>query len=734
MFENRTRFQESGWGQRKDLWSTINPTNNDTGTTPFMRDQAPVFLTHAGCVANRKSTCNLGVAGMYELIRGESKYVISKSDFLLNDGGDLCTSVRPVNEVGREIEKATWKEYVLTGGTRREPIKDYVSDSWNRCLHLGVDPALGKCFDIRSEEDLGADHRLLKGLVEDTHKVIYRLIKGKGLLITICDRHGYLVNMCGDYQALLSADRLNFGPGANWSENSVGTNAIGTALATARPLQVAGREHFCESHHGWICSAAPIFDLHGEPIGCLDISGPKTADHTHALAMALEGARAIENRLFRKQSVNLVSTIFDAVTTGLVYVDLSAKIRAANPTAAILLGEPAENLVGSDAETWFDLKTARDHIADHRMRSKGGHRIRCRRNNAHDTRVLPVLSPNQTLAGLLVVMHECQVIRGAEHADPAPAREAFAAIIGTSHGIRQAVDIARRVAPAPTTVLITGPSGTGKEIMALAIHAASPRCNGPFVAVNCGAIPPELIQSELFGYAQGAFTGACRGGRSGKFEQAAGGTLFLDEIGEMPLAMQVNLLRVLDERKVVRIGGKTPLPVDVRILAATNQDLDAMIGKGTFRQDLFYRLSVVRINLPPLHQRGNDVQLLAGAFIAAIAKEHGRALRCVDPDVYQCLAAYAWPGNVRELRHAIESAITMMEADVLCREHLPQRIGGVDAHPAPPSEALFNLEAMQKTTIHRAYLHYQGNISQMSRALGIGRNTLYAKLRKFNLI
>jgi transcriptional regulator with PAS, ATPase and Fis domain len=202
----------------------------------------------------------------------------------------------------------------------------------------------------------------------------------------------------------------------------------------------------------------------------------------------------------------------------------------------------------------------------------------------------------------------------------------------------------------------------------------------------------------------------------------------------MPLAMQVNLLRVLDEEKVVRIGGKTPLPVDVRILAATNQDLDAMIGKGTFRQDLFYPLSVVRINLPPLHQRGNDVQLLAGAFIAAIAKEHGRALRCVDPDVYQCLAAYAWPGNVRELRHAIESAITMMEADVLCREHLPQRIGGVDAHPAPPSEALFNLEAMQKTTIHRAYLHYQGNISQMSRALGIGRNTLYAKLRKFNLI
>ena len=672
---------------------------------------------------------------MYELTRGKSAFVISKSDTSTNDPGDSGRSRWPAAALSKEIEKDTWKEYVLTGSTRREPIRDFVSESWNRCLNMGVDPALGKCFDFLPEKDLGAAHRLLKGLVEDTHREIYRLIKGKGLLITVCDRRGYLVKMCGDYRALMSADRLNFGPGANWSEKSVGTNAIGTALATARPVRVAGREHFCESHHGWICSAAPIFDLNGDPIGCIDISGPKTADHAHALALAVEGARAIENRLFRMQPANLMSTIFNAVATGMLYVDLAGKIRAANPTAAILMGESAEALVGADADAWFDLSAIRERNAfNGRRQPAGGQRIRCRLKNAFDTRVMPIRSPNHTLVGLLVVMHELQSVRTVQPAEPSGAGAAFASIIGNSSGIRQAIDIARRVAPAPTTVLITGRSGTGKEIMARAIHDAGPRRKHPFVAVNCGAIAPELIQSELFGYVDGAFTGACRGGRSGKFEQAAGGTLFLDEIGEMPLAMQVNLLRVLDEKKVTRIGGKTPIPLDVRIMAATNQDLDAMVGKGTFRQDLFYRLSVVRIHLPPLNERGGDVQLLAGAFITALSREYGRTIRGVDADVYPHLAAYDWPGNIRELRHAIESAITMMDGDVLRTAHLPLQIRNTAGKPATADHSMFNLEAMQKETIHQAHIHFQGNISQMSRALGIGRNTLYAKLKKFELI
>ncbi|WP_054700108.1 GAF domain-containing protein [Desulfosarcina cetonica] len=282
---------------------------------------------------------------MHELVRKHSRYVIAKGDPDESFVSQLRSSDLPAFPSTKEIDKATWKEYVLTGRSNREPIQDTVSDSWQRCLKMGVDPAIGKCTDIRPAKALGREHRLLKGLVMDTQKEVYTLIRGKGLLVTVCDRQGYLVGMGGDIQALLAADKLNFGPGANWSEHSVGTNAIGTALVTGRPMQVSGREHFCESHHGWICSAAPIFDLNGDPIGCIDISGPKTADHTYALALAIEGARAIENRLFRMQSANLMSTLFNAVMKGLVYADRSGKIRAANPTAAILMGTSAEALV-----------------------------------------------------------------------------------------------------------------------------------------------------------------------------------------------------------------------------------------------------------------------------------------------------------------------------------------------------------------------------------------------------
>ena len=670
---------------------------------------------------------------MYELVREKTTYVISKSENFGSGSPCLNSSSLTPATFAKEIDKATWKEYLLTGNSRREPIKSDVSASWNRCLEMGVDPAHGKCFDIRSENELGAEHRLLKGLVRDTQQEIYALIRGKGLLITICDRYGYLVNMCGDVKALLAADRLNFGPCANWSEKSVGTNAIGTALATGRPMRISGHEHFCESHHGWICSAAPIFDLNGEPIGCIDISGPKSADHHHALALAIEGARAIESRLFRSHSMNLMNTVFNAVMTGLVYVDLTGKIRAANPTAAVLLGTPGPQLVGTDATAWFDLKSVMVRLEeDPGAWSQSGLDVPCLRNRAYGTRAMPVLNPDQTLAAILLVVCERQTHRNVEPFGPPPAQDAFRAILGTSSGIRQAIELARRVAPAQTTVLITGESGTGKEIMARALHDASPRAKHPFVAVNCGAIAPELIQSELFGYVDGAFTGACRGGSIGKFEQASGGTLFLDEIGEMPLAMQVNLLRVLDEKKVFRVGGKTAVPVDVRIVAATNRALDAMVEGGRFRQDLFYRLNVVRINLPPLKQRGSDVHHLAGHFIDIIARTLGRPVKLVDPQFHQRLMAYHWPGNVRELRHAIESAITLMDGDVLRWENLPEPIRGSGPPSPPPDPTIFNLEILQKETIHRAFIHYRGNISKISRALGIGRNTLYAKMKKFD--
>jgi len=299
---------------------------------------------------------------------------------------------------------------------------------------------------------------------------------------------------------------------------------------------------------------------------------------------------------------------------------------------------------------------------------------------------------------------------------------------------------ARRVAATDTTVLITGPSGTGKEVIASALHQSSPRAKKTFVAVNCGAISAELIQSELFGYVEGAFTGARRGGQPGKFEQAAGGTLFLDEIGEMPLAIQVNLLRVLDERQIVRVGGRQPIPVDVRVIAATNRDMEAMVEEGTFRQDLYYRLHVVPLTLPPLCEREDDLQLLADHFIREFAQTLGRQIDGVDPEFRQALAAYSWPGNIRELRHVIESTIILMDEDTLRFESLPENIQQATRQPQlsdkeqPVHFLSLNFDDVQKQALKQALEQYDGNISQMAKALGIGRNTTYAKLKKFKLL
>ena len=679
---------------------------------------------------------------MYKLVRRRSGYHIVRSEEIEGQSRrTVCTPLASLNHCSN-IDLKTWKEHLLSETHTKNSLRDDISRSWQRCTALGVDPASGKCWDIRQEKELGEEFRLLRELTKDIQPQIYSLVEGSGLLVTLSDERGYLLDMYGDRKALSAAEKLNFGPGANWSESSVGTNAIGTALAGTQPIRVAAREHFCESHHSWICSAAPIFDLHRKVIGCLDISGPTSSDHRHALELAIRGAKMIESRLYGNQCMelnrlapNLITTVFNVVMTGLIHLRPDGRIAGLNPKAAVLLGAPSKQLEGAAADQWFELKQVLANIKAHpETYAVAGLPVACRLQPEFDTRVYPVLSPNGTLAGHLLVLNELQRPRISAQSSHSPSWDAFQPVIGQSSGIRQAVDTARQVAQTSSTVLITGESGTGKEVLARALHEASSRRNGPFVAVNCGAIPSELIQSVLFGYVEGAFTGARRGGSPGKFEQASGGTLLLDEIGEMPLSMQINLLRVLEEAQLARVGGIKQVPVDVRIIAATHQDLEERVKNGEFRHDLFYRLNVIRIHLPPLRERGNDIMMLAQHLIAQLSKKLDRTVRQVSPEFYQALNSYQWPGNVRELRHALEAAITLMPGDLLTCETLPDHVRGKKAMPAQGMPSTFNLQRVQEETIRRAYTHFQGNISRMAKALGIGRNTLYTKLRDFKII
>ncbi|MBM9613849.1 sigma-54-dependent Fis family transcriptional regulator [Desulfobulbus rhabdoformis] len=678
---------------------------------------------------------------MHELVRNRNKFTITpslKDKIVVNPGGVI--GAFPF-ELENELEKSVWSQFVTSKKLNQEYIKTSVTDSWKRCLHMGVDPSSKRCEHFCDRSKLDTEHHFLRDAVKNTPKDLYSYLDSKGLLFTVSDRYGYLTATIGSYKTLSMADGIDFGPEADWSERSVGTNAIGLALTSGLPHRVIGKEHFCESQHGWTCSAAPIFDLHGVLLGSVDISGPNENEHDRCLALAMYYARAIEALYIQKQCMGMIGTVLNHNAIGLITLDRYGKVCYCNQAAAELFESSLHKLSGKDASKWFDLspffsRQAHETLSD----SFAMEELRCLHNPTWNIYATPLVNNFNHLHGLTLCIYP-----PLKSNKPAAARtidhdDGFAGMIGESVAFQKVVKTAKRVSPTDTTVLITGQSGTGKEVMARALHRASPRAKKPFVAVNCGAIAPELIQSELFGYVEGSFTGASKGGQAGKFEQASGGTIFLDEIGEMPLSIQVNLLRVLDEHQVTRVGGKRSLPIDVRVIAATNRNMEAMVEERTFRKDLYYRLHVVNLVLPQLNQRETDIQLLADHFIQEFSQKLDCPIDAVDPAFREALAAYSWPGNIRELRHVIESTMVLLESTKLSVDTLPPKVQEAIMQPQIPASSgspqftSLNFDEIQKQALQQALVQYNGNVSQMAKALGIGRNTTYAKLKKFGLL
>jgi two-component system, NtrC family, response regulator AtoC len=340
-------------------------------------------------------------------------------------------------------------------------------------------------------------------------------------------------------------------------------------------------------------------------------------------------------------------------------------------------------------------------------------------------------------------------LRGNEATATAAPKDARFGIIGASPGITELYSILERVADTPTTVLITGESGTGKELVARALHEHSARRDKPFIKVNCAAIPKELIESELFGYERGAFTGAVAS-KPGRFELASGGTLFLDEIGEIPIEMQVKLLRALQESEFERVGGIKTIRVDVRLVAATNRDLKKLIGAGTFREDLFYRLNVVPMRLPALRERSSDIPLLVEHFVRKFNERLKKQVVGVEDDAMQVLTAYAWPGNIRELENVVERAILFCDAQKVRLEDVPPEVrGGPTTTTPPPSEAdlqaaLANegglkehvkvaMSRLERELLRRALQQTGGNVTHAARLLKISRKGLQLKMKELGL-
>ena len=426
---------------------------------------------------------------------------------------------------------------------------------------------------------------------------------------------------------------------------------------------------------------------------------------------------------------NRVETIVESISAGILTTDITGKILTINKYTMNMFGMSKKEIMNKNIEELFDgLDRVRQVIQSGNNFLEEDVHVNTNTNKLHFTlSAYPIVDER----GLKEIIFEFKEIKkNRKQADRIIGSKAiytFDKIIGCSTRFLEIVEYAKKISDSKSTILITGESGTGKEVFAQAIHNHSSRKESPFVAINCGAIPSNLIESELFGYEEGAFTGAKKGGAAGKFEIADGGTILLDEIGEMPVDMQTKLLRVIEEGVINRVGSNKQKPIDVRIIAATNRELSIGVEDGTFRLDLYYRLNVLPIRLPSLRERKEDIVPIAQYFIKVISKRLNKKEVEICSEIVKELQSYHWPGNIRELENVIERIINT--------QSVPKHVGDnkVSLDTLEEIEECLDLEQVEKVFIQKALSKYEGNITLAARKLGIGRNTLYRKMGKHKI-
>ncbi|MDR3585983.1 MAG: sigma 54-interacting transcriptional regulator [Desulfosporosinus sp.] len=480
------------------------------------------------------------------------------------------------------------------------PIRPIVYDSWLRCLQSGLDPRNKKSEDL-------LNNKTIKEIIECSDLYRYSIATLEELLnytldtkylLTLCDSQGRIIFLGGDRRIKQQAEKMNFVLGSNWSEEVIGTNAIGTSLKTGYPLQIFAAEHFCEGVHDWVCSSSPIRDpITKELLGVIDVTGFWKEAQAHTLGMTMMASSLIENKLNELAGITkfILMTRYSSVVLrypqdGVIVLDAAFNPVEANPSVRQFV----KQATGKDLGTLW-TQGLFSHLLLHPDSEQAADYEVFIEQLGVPVIIQEIFHENKTIGYVLILRSSSQ-----ETTTKCPLQnDPWHKIVGRSSKILCAMTKCNKVSQANVPVLLSGESGSGKELFAKAIHQISDRRKGPFVAINCGAIPKELLASELFGYDPGTFTGAVKGGKKGKFEEANQGTLLLDEIGEMPLDFQVHLLRVLQEREVVRLGGTIPIPVDVKIIAATHHNLERLVNDGLFRADFYYRLQVVCIEIPP---------------------------------------------------------------------------------------------------------------------------------------
>lgn len=621
-------------------------------------------------------------------------------------------------------------------------VDEAIARSWRRCAEIGLPAKRSPDLEHLAERALAERrerNRLLLTQALPEIESLYEQIANTHSTVLLADDQGLILHSLGDTDFIAKAKRVALEPGAFWNEENQGTNAIGTALVERAPVTVHGSEHYCESNQFLACSAVPILEPCGNALGILDVSGDYRSRQMHTIALVRMSARLIENRLLATRYSDEVVLHFHArpelvgtLGEGIAVFSAAGELLAANRNGQVQLG--------------VDLYAGGRHHFAGLFALPFGVMLGQARRNIQDT--LPLVLQNGVRLHARVCVGAALGPGGL--AVPGSDIGRKGVVSKRDHKSQITLDVldlgdacmgtaiakARKALGKDLPVLIEGETGVGKELFATAIHNSGLRCDKPLVTVNCAAIPENLIEAELFGYEEGAFTGARRKGAIGKIRQAHGGTLFLDEIGDMPLPLQAHLLRVLQEREVTPLGSAKSYPVDILVISATNRRLREEVAAGTFRSDLYYRLNGLLIRLPALRER-TDMEQLVRCIL--LSESENRPPE-IAPDVLGIFRRHPWPGNVRQLHNVLHMALVMRDLEpFIRREHLPEDFldeweeaeAGEPAFlaPAPEKPARRSLKAIEAAAIKNAIEANDGNISAAARQLGIGRNTLYRRLR-----
>lgn len=615
-----------------------------------------------------------------------------------------------------------------------------IHDSWRRCVNQhGLDPIAPRIAYILPQERLSEHREAMEEFLRTARfglETLYRQVSCLDYVMLLTDAKGVTVDFMGDPTFSDHLRGAGLYLGADWHEQLAGTCAVGTCIATGEPLVVHQSDHFDASHISLTCTSAPIFDSYGDLAAVLDISAlhspePKVSQHL-ALQLVKSFAHKIENanllNRFRRDWILKLSNAQEfadidpdfilAVDNNGCIIGHNNRTRQLLAREATLMGRMSTRVIGEPLSTFFDCDvTSLPQYA---------------RFRPTDQRMLRLLASGAALFAQAMpppAATPARPLPAAELDLPPPLRDMFCddpVMLG-------AMKRAAKLVGTQMSILIQGETGTGKEHLAKALHAASPRAGKPFVAVNCAALPESLIESELFGYEPGSFTGAASKGKKGLVLEADGGTLFLDEIGDMPLASQTRLLRVLAEREVTPIGKVKPLPVNVRVVAATHRDLVELVKAKSFREDLYFRLNGAVLTLPPLRQRA-DVKWLIGRLLTRSGKEDGATYGLTDAAL-AALCGYSWPGNIRELVNCLDYASAVCSEHVIDVEDLPDiilRTRGASQQPCAGAGGATNPEKPQG--LQEALREHHWNVSAVARALGVDRSTVHRRMRRFGLV